>query len=154
MDYQLLKQQVQEMVRDQNYLITLLSNTSALLYQSMENLNWLGYYLYRDDQLILGPFQGKVACEIIPLDKGVCGKAARDRKTVLVKDVHQFAGHIACDSASNSEIVIPIIINDQLFGVLDIDSPLIGRFTEDDKANLEEIVRIMEKRISQLSKCC
>ena len=154
MDYQLLKQQIQEMVRDQNYLITLLSNTSALLYQSMENLNWLGYYLYRDDQLILGPFQGKVACEIIPLDKGVCGKAARDRKTVLVKDVHQFAGHIACDSASNSEIVIPIIINDQLFGVLDIDSPLIGRFTEDDKANLEEIVRIMEKRISQLSKCC
>ena len=154
MDYQLLKQQIQEMVRDQNYLITLLSNTSALLYQSMENLNWLGYYLYRDGQLILGPFQGKVACEIITLDKGVCGKAARDRETVLVKDVHQFEGHIACDSASNSEIVIPIIVNDQLFGVLDIDSPLIGRFSEDDKANLEEIVRIMEKRISQLSKCC
>jgi GAF domain-containing protein len=153
MDYQLLKQQTQEMVRDQNYLITILSNTSALLYQSMENLNWLGYYLYRDGQLILGPFQGKVACEIIPLDKGVCGKAARDRKTVLVKDVHQFAGHIACDSASNSEIVIPIIINGQLFGVLDIDSPLIGRFSEDDKAKLEEIVRILEKRISQLSKC-
>ncbi len=154
MDYQLLKQQVQEMVKEESYLITLLSNTSALLYQSMENLNWLGYYLYRDSQLILGPFQGKVACEIIPLDKGVCGKAARDRETVLVKDVHQFEGHIACDSASNSEIVIPIIINDQLFGVLDIDSPLIGRFNEDDQTNLEDIVRIMAKRISQLNKCC
>ena len=154
MDYQLLKQQVQEMVKEESYLITLLSNTSALLYQSMENLNWLGYYLYRDSQLILGPFQGKVACEIIPLNKGVCGKAARDRETVLVKDVHQFEGHIACDSASNSEIVIPIIINDQLFGVLDIDSPLIGRFNEDDQANLEEIVRIMERQISQFSRCC
>ncbi len=154
MDYQLLKQQVQEMVKEESYLITLLSNTSALLYQSMENLNWLGYYLYRDSQLILGPFQGKVACEIIPLDKGVCGKAARGRETVLVKDVHQFEGHIACDSASNSEIVIPIIINDQLFGVLDIDSPLIGRFNEDDQTNLEDIVRIMAKRISQLNKCC
>ena len=147
MDYELLKQQVREMVRDERYLITLLSNTTALLYQSMEDLNWLGYYLYQDDQLILGPFQGKVACEIIPLDRGVCGKAARDRETVVVEDVHQFEGHIACDSASNSEIVIPVIIHDRLFGVLDIDSPLTGRFSEEDKKNLEEIVRIIEERI-------
>ncbi|MBQ6654621.1 MAG: GAF domain-containing protein [Erysipelotrichaceae bacterium] len=147
MDYELLKQQVREMVRDQRYLVTLLSNTSALLYQSMQYVNWLGYYLYQDDQLILGPFQGKVACEIIPLDRGVCGKAARERATVLVEDVHQFAGHIACDSASNSEIVIPIIINDRLFGVLDIDSPLTGRFSQTDRENLEEIVRIIEERI-------
>ncbi|MCR5066951.1 MAG: GAF domain-containing protein [Erysipelotrichaceae bacterium] len=147
MDYELLKQQVREMVRDQKYLVTLLANTSALLYQSMEDLNWLGYYLYQDDLLILGPFQGKVACEIIPLDKGVCGKAARERETVLVEDVHQFEGHIACDSASNSEIVIPIIINGRLFGVLDIDSPLTGRFSQDDRESLEEIVRIIEERI-------
>jgi len=150
MDYLLLKLQVKEMVKDEKYLITLLANTSALLYQSMEDLNWLGYYLYQDDQLILGPFQGKTACEIIPLNKGVCGKAARERKTVLVEDVHQFAGHIACDSASNSEIVLPLSVNGQLFGVLDIDSPTIGRFTPADQQHLEDIVTIIEEKISQL----
>lgn len=150
MDYLLLKLQVKEMVKDEKYLITLLANTSALLYQSMADLNWLGYYLYQDDQLILGPFQGKTACEIIPLNKGVCGKAARERKTVLVEDVHQFAGHIACDSASNSEIVLPLSVNGQLFGVLDIDSPTIGRFTPADQQHLEDIVTIIEEKISQL----
>lgn len=150
MDYLLLKLQIKEMVKDEKYLITLLANTSALLYQSMEDLNWLGYYLYQDDQLILGPFQGKTACEIIPLNKGVCGKAARERKTVLVEDVHQFAGHIACDSASNSEIVLPLSVNGQLFGVLDIDSPTIGRFTPADQQHLEDIVTIIEEKISQL----
>ncbi|MBR5048524.1 MAG: GAF domain-containing protein [Erysipelotrichaceae bacterium] len=147
MDYELLKQQVREMVRDQKYLVTLLANTAALLYQSMEDINWLGYYLYQDGQLILGPFQGRVACEIIPLDRGVCGKAGREKATVVVEDVHQFAGHIACDSASNSEIVIPVIVRDRLIGVLDIDSPLIGRFSQQDRDNLEEIVRIIEERI-------
>ena len=150
MDYLLLKLQVKEMVKDEKYLITLLANTSALLYQSLSDLNWLGYYLYRDDQLILGPFQGKTACEIIPLDKGVCGKAARERKTVRVEDVHQFAGHIACDSASNSEIVLPLLVKGQLFGLLDIDSPEFGRFTQTDQQNLEEIVTIIEEKISQL----
>ena len=151
MDYLLLKLQVKEMVKDEKYLITLLANTSALLYQSLSDLNWLGYYLYRDDQLILGPFQGKTACEIIPLDKGVCGKAARERKTVRVEDVHQFAGHIACDSASNSEIVLPLLVKGQLFGLLDIDSPEFGRFTQTDQQNLEEIVTIIEEKISQLT---
>ena len=150
MDYLLLKLQVKEMVKDEKYLITLLANTSALLYQSLSDLNWLGYYLYRDDQLILGPFQGKTACEIIPLDKGVCGKAARERKTVRVEDVHQFAGHIACDNASNSEIVLPLLVKGQLFGLLDIDSPVFGRFTQTDQQNLEEIVTIIEEKISQL----
>lgn len=150
MDYLLLKLQVKEMVKDEKYLITLLANTSALLYQSLSDLNWLGYYLYRDDQLILGPFQGKTACEIIPLDKGVCGKAARERKTVRVEDVHQFAGHIACDSASNSEIVLPLLVKGQLFGLLDIDSPEFGRFTQTDQQNLEEIVTVIEEKISQL----
>lgn len=150
MDYLLLKLQVKEMVKDEKYLITLLANTSALLYQSLSDLNWLGYYLYRDDQLILGPFQGKTACEIIPLDKGVCGKAARERKTVRVEDVHQFAGHIACDSASNSEIVLPLLVKGQLFGLLDIDSPEFGRFTQTDQQNLEDIVTVIEEKISQL----
>ena len=150
MDYLLLKLQVKEMVKDEKYLITLLANTSALLYQSLSDLNWLGYYLYRDDQLILGPFQGKTACEIIPLDKGVCGKAARERKTVRVEDVHQFAGHIACDSASNSEIVLPLLVKGQLFGLLDIDSPEFGRFTQTDQQKLEEIVTVIEEKISQL----
>ena len=143
MNYELI-QQMEGLLSDEKYLITALSNSSALLNENLNDINWVGYYLYRDGQLILGPFQGKVACEIIQLDKGVCGHCATTMKTVVVNDVHQFPGHIACDSASNSEIVIPIRRNGELFGVLDIDSPVFSRFSEEDRVTLEKCVELLE----------
>lgn len=128
-----------------DYPVTVLANASALLYDSLENLNWAGFYVARDDRLLLGPFQGKPACTVIPFGKGVCGTAALRNETVLVKDVHQFPGHIACDSASASEIVVPIHKDGKLYGVLDIDSPLTGRFTEDDRETLEAFVKTLEQ---------
>ncbi|MBE6711102.1 MAG: GAF domain-containing protein [Ruminococcaceae bacterium] len=124
-----------------------LANASALLYQTLDNLNWAGFYLMENEQLVLGPFQGKTACIEIPVGRGVCGTAVARGETLLVKNVHEFPGHIACDSASNSEIVVPIRKNGEIIGVLDIDSPLLGRFTEDDQAGLEEFVRILEKNL-------
>lgn len=124
-----------------------LANASALLYQTLDNLNWAGFYLMENGQLILGPFQGKTACIEIPVGRGVCGTAVARGETILVKNVHEFPGHIACDSASNSEIVVPIRKNGEIIGVLDIDSPLLGRFTEDDQAGLEEFVCILEKNL-------
>jgi len=124
-----------------------LANASALLYQTLDNLNWAGFYLMENGQLVLGPFQGKTACIEIPVGRGVCGTAVERGETILVKNVHEFPGHIACDSASNSEIVVPIRKNGEIIGVLDIDSPLLGRFTEDDQAGLEEFVRILEKNL-------
>ncbi|MBP3292586.1 MAG: GAF domain-containing protein [Clostridia bacterium] len=124
-----------------------LANASALLYQTLDNLNWAGFYLMENGQLVLGPFQGKTACIEIPVGRGVCGTAVARGETILVKNVHEFPGHIACDSASNSEIVVPIRKNGEIIGVLDIDSPLLGRFTEDDQAGLEEFVRILEKNL-------
>ncbi|MBQ7313561.1 MAG: GAF domain-containing protein, partial [Clostridia bacterium] len=118
-----------------------LANASALLYHTLDNLNWAGFYLMENGQLVLGPFQGKTACIEIPVGRGVCGTAVARGETILVKNVHEFPGHIACDSASNSEIVVPIRKNGEIIGVLDIDSPLLGRFTEDDQAGLEEFVR-------------
>lgn len=144
-----LFEQLQALIADEKYLITVLSNASALINDYFDNLNWAGFYLYKDGQLILGPFQGKIACEIIQLDKGVCGHCATIRETVVVDDVHQFPGHIACDSASNSEIVIPVIINDELFGLLDIDSPLLSRFSEDDRIILEKCVEVLQKKIAE-----
>lgn len=146
MNYELI-QQMQGLLGEQKYLITALSNSSALLNQHLDDINWVGYYLYRDGRLILGPFQGKVACEIIQLDKGVCGYCASTDQTVIVDDVHKFPGHIACDSASNSEIVIPIHKDGELFGLLDIDSPLFSRFSEDDRATLEKCVEILEEML-------
>jgi len=134
----------------EKYLITLLSNSSALFNENLEDINWVGYYLYQDGKLILGPFQGKVACEMIPLHRGVCGACARAKQTVLVKDVHQFPGHIQCDCASNSEIVIPIMIKGELYGVLDIDSPLVGRFTIEDQDVLEQCIKALEAKIEEL----
>ncbi len=125
-------------------LITNLSNASALLNEYLDNINWVGFYLVRDGELRLGPFQGKTACVRIKLGRGVCGTAVSEDKTQLVPDVHQFPGHIACDSASNSEIVVPIRFDGEVVGVLDIDSPLFDRFSEEDKINLEESVRIIE----------
>lgn len=125
-----------------------LANASALLWQLLDDINWAGFYLYKNDELILGPFQGKVACTHIKLGKGVCGTAAETRTTQLVKDVHEFPGHIACDSASNSEIVVPIIKDDKLIGVLDIDSPILNRFDEIDQKYLEKFVSIIIKYVN------
>ena len=124
-----------------------LANASALLWQEMEGINWVGFYKMTDGALILGPFQGKPACIRIPVGRGVCGTAVAEDAIQLVYNVHDFPGHIACDSASNSEIVLPIHKNGEIWGVLDIDSPEIGRFTEYDKAGLEKIVEVLEKRL-------
>lgn len=120
-----------------------LAQTSALLMQVWPDLNWAGFYLLRGDELVLGPFQGKVACVRIRLGKGVCGTAAAQRRTVVVPNVHEFPGHIACDSASNSEIVVPLLQGDRLLGVLDLDSPKLGRFDDDDARGLEACVRLL-----------
>lgn len=125
-----------------------LSNASAVLWLLLDDINWAGFYLYKNEELILGPFQGKPACTHIKKGKGVCGTAAEKKETQLVKNVHEFPGHIACDSASNSEIVIPIIKNDKLIGVLDIDSPILNRFNEDDKVGLEKFVSIIVKYVN------
>ncbi|MBQ1315815.1 MAG: GAF domain-containing protein [Erysipelotrichaceae bacterium] len=151
--YENLIMQFEGLMSDQKYLITLLSNASALLMDNLSDLNWSGFYLYRDGRLILGPFQGKVACEIIEMGKGVCGTSAVKDETVLVRNVHQFPGHIACDSASNSEIVIPLHVRGKLFGVLDIDSPKLERFDDTDRENLEIIARIIEKAIENTDYC-
>ena len=140
-DYTLLRDQL----LDVEYEITNLSNASALLYHSLEGLNWAGFYLWRDGSLILGPFQGKPACTRILPGRGVCGTAAEKDQTVRVEDVHQFPGHIACDCASNSEIVIPLYRNGELYGVLDMDSPRLGRFTKEDQRGLELFCRAMEE---------
>ena len=122
-----------------------LANASALLWQHMQDINWVGFYKMTDDILVLGPFQGKPACVRIPVGKGVCGTAVAEDKVQLVYDVHDFPGHIACDSASNSEIVLPIHAKGKIWGVLDIDSPFVGRFTEEDREGLTQIVAVLER---------
>lgn len=148
-DYKSIIQVLPNLINDLDYDISILSNTSALLNEYMDNLNWVGFYIYKDNVLKLGPFQGKVACTVIPLTKGVCGKCAREGKSIVVPNVHEFEGHIACDSASNSEICIPIIINNELYGLLDIDSPILNRFNNDDLSYLEQIVNIIEKALKK-----
>jgi len=133
------------------HLISNMANASALLYQTLEDINWAGFYLMKEDILVLGPFQGKTACIEIPVGKGVCGTAIEKREIQLVKDVHEFPGHIACDSASNSEIVLPIYVGEEVFGVLDIDSPSFARFDEEDKIGLQEFVQIFEKTLCNLT---
>lgn len=118
------------------------SNLAALIFNELPQLNWVGFYILDGSVLRLGPFQGKPACTEIPLGKGVCGTAAAKQKTLLVPDVHQFKGHIACDSASKSEIVIPLLVNGKIWGVLDIDSPVLNRFDDADQAGLEGLVQI------------
>jgi GAF domain-containing protein len=139
--YTLLNQQAMAIIDSEYDVIANMANISALLFNQLSDVNWAGFYLYKENQLVLGPFQGQVACIRIPIGKGVCGTAAEQRKILCVEDVHEFAGHIACDSASNSEIVLPIIINDCLIAVLDIDSPVISRFDDDDKHGLENLVQ-------------
>ena len=139
----LLQSQLMSLTDGVPYAVTNLANASALLYQSLPDLNWAGFYLYKDGVLVLGPFQGKTACTVIPLNKGVCGAAATRGETLVVPDVHAFPGHIACDSASRSEIVIPLYVGGELYGVLDIDSPLPNRFTREDKTVLESFAQTL-----------
>ena len=143
-DYNILSAQLKALTEDVPYEIANLSNASALLWENLPDINWAGFYKMVDGILVLYPFQGKPACIRIPVGRGVCGTAVAEDKTQLVYDVHQFPGHIACDCASNSEIVVPIRVNGTIWGVLDIDSPSIGRFTEEDKAGLEQFVTVLE----------
>lgn len=142
-DYSTIRAQIAALTSGESDLIANMANISAVLYNGLEDVNWAGFYLFKEEQLVLGPFQGQPACIRIPLDKGVCGTAAATLSAQVIEDVHSFAGHIACDAASNSEIVIPIEKNGQLIGVLDIDSPLVGRFNNDDLVNLTEVVNIL-----------
>ncbi|MBQ2916372.1 MAG: GAF domain-containing protein [Clostridia bacterium] len=146
-NYKELNSQLYGLIHGIPHIIANLANASALLFDTLEDLNWAGFYLMENGKLILGPFQGKPACIEIAVGKGVCGTAVERNETVLVKNVHEFPGHIACDSASNSEIVIPIHKNGEIFGVLDIDSPSLSRFTDEDKTGLEEFVNILEKEL-------
>ena len=143
-NYDLTAAQLKALTEDVPYEVANLANASALLWEVMPDINWVGFYKMIDGALVLGPFQGKTACIRIPVGRGVCGTAVAENKVQLVYDVHEFPGHIACDSASNSEIVLPIHVKGEIWGVLDIDSPHIGRFTETDKAGLEKIVTVLE----------
>lgn len=146
-DYKLLARQVEELAQAEPWYVPLLSNASALLYDTLPDLNWAGFYLMREGRLVLGPFQGKVACIHIDLGKGVCGTAAGEDRTVLVPDVHRFPGHIACDTASNSEIVVPIHTGDRVVAVLDLDSPSLERFSQVDQEGLETFAQCLEGAI-------
>lgn len=143
--YTLMNKQLQGLVSATPYLISRLANASALLTESLEDINWAGFYLMRDGKLILGPFQGKVACTEIQVGRGVCGTAVERDEVMRVEDVHQFPGHIACDCASNSEIVLPIHRDGEIVAVLDIDSPLFGRFDAVDEEGLSRFVKILEE---------
>ena len=145
--YRTLNQQAQALLEGEPDMIATLANLSALLNQELTDINWVGIYLLQGETLVLGPFQGKPACVRIPVGRGVCGTAVAEGKTQLVDDVHQFAGHIACDGASNSEIVIPLRRAGQIIGVLDIDSPIFSRFDEQDRIGLEETVQILESML-------
>ena len=143
-DYKELSLQLKALTEGVPYPTANLANASALLWQHLENINWAGFYIMEQGALVLGPFQGKPACIRIPVGKGVCGTAVAEDRTQLVADVHQFPGHIACDGASNSEIVVPIHKDGQVWGVLDIDSPLFDRFAPEDQEGLEDFVKALE----------
>ncbi len=144
-DYRILCAQLSALTEAVPYETANLANASALLWQHLQDINWAGFYKMVDGQLVLGPFQGKPACTLIPVGKGVCGTAVAEGKTQLVPDVHKFPGHIACDGASNSEIVVPVWVMGEIWGVLDIDSPVFNRFSETDREGLEAFVRILEQ---------
>ena len=143
-DFAFLAQQLSALTEGIPYETANLANASALLWQELPEINWAGFYKMTEGALVLGPFQGKPACIRIEVGKGVCGTAVAQDKTQLVYNVHEFPGHIACDGASNSEIVVPLHANGVIWGVLDIDSPLIGRFDEEDKAGLEQFAKVLE----------
>ena len=145
MNYDLLNAQLAALTDGIPYETANLANAAALLWEYLPDINWAGFYKMTDGMLVLGPFQGKTACIVIPVGRGVCGTAVAENATQLVYDVHQFPRHIACDCASNSEIVVPVHVNGQIWGVLDIDSPSIGRFTEADREGLESFVKVLEQ---------
>ncbi|MDY0408679.1 GAF domain-containing protein [Virgibacillus soli] len=146
-DYEFVTKQLDALVADEKDMIANLANAAALLNQFLDHINWVGFYLWKEDQLVLGPFQGLPACIRIPYGKGVCGTAIKEQKTQLVPDVNLFPGHIACDSQSQSEIVIPLIDKDRIIGVLDIDSPIKDRFDETDQYYLEKFADVLLKAI-------
>lgn len=145
-DYGLLSEQLAALAEEEAGWVPLLSNASALLYEALPELNWAGFYVRQGEKLVLGPFQGKIACIHIPLGKGVCGTAAATGETQRVRDVHAFPGHIACDGASNAEIVVPLRRGGEVVAVLDLDSPVFDRFTPEDQSGLEAFARILEEK--------
>lgn len=146
--YAALHEGLGHLVDGEPSLIANLANASSLIYHTLPDLNWAGFYLFDGGELVLGPFQGKPACIRIAIGRGVCGTAAAERRTIVVRDVHEFPGHIACDAASRSEVVVPMMKGNALIGVLDLDSPLPGRFTDEDGMGLEEVVRIILGQLS------
>ncbi len=146
-DYRLMYEQAAEIIRTEPHYVSALSNLSALLFQSMEGINWAGFYLMDRGSLVVGPFQGKTACIRIEIGKGVCGTAVRQQRVVRVADVHAFPGHIACDASSRSEIVLPIWNKGRIAGVLDIDSPLPDRFAAEDEEGLSDIVQLIGQEV-------
>ena len=148
-DYESLCIKLKALTEGVPHRIANLANASALIYESLEDLNWAGFYLLEGETLVLGPFQGRPACIEIPMGRGVCGTAAQTGATQLVPDVHLFPGHIACDSASNSEIVVPLWVDGAVAAVLDLDSPWPGRFTEEDKAGLEAVGEILSQMLTR-----
>ncbi len=147
----LIGEELQSLIGVDEPLLTALSNAAAFLYHSLDNINWCGFYLFDGEKLVLGPFGGKPACTVIPMGKGVCGTAASERRIIRVADVNEFPSHIACDPASQSEIVFPIILkNGNLFGVLDIDAPVKNRFTEKDEKDLSDAVKILVFKIDTI----
>lgn len=145
--YRTVQTQLNALLEGEKNTIANLSNTAALLNQFLPSINWVGFYLLEEDELVLGPFQGLPACVRIPFGRGVCGTSLAQNKTIVVEDVHQFPGHIACDAASRSEIVIPLHKDGKIFGVLDIDSPITNRFSSIDQQGLETLVAILEKSL-------
>ncbi|QOV70587.1 GAF domain-containing protein [Citrobacter sp. BDA59-3] len=144
-----LNRDFQALMAGETSFLATLANTSALLFERLSDVNWAGFYLLEDDTLVLGPFQGKIACVRIPVGRGVCGTAVAQNSVQRVEDVHQFSGHIACDAASNAEIVLPITLNNQIIGVLDIDSVAFSRFTAEDEQGLRELVSHLENTLVQ-----
>lgn len=144
--YKVLNDQLIVLIGEEKDVIANMANFCSFLFHSLKDLNWLGFYIYKDGELVLGPFQGRPACIRIAIGQGVCGTAAKKMETIVVNNVHEFEGHITCDVASNSEIVIPIVHKKKIYGVLDIDSPNYARFDEDDKAGLEKLVATLKKK--------
>jgi GAF domain-containing protein len=145
--YKFLNYELNRLIQNESSALSNLCNSAALLWEFLENINWAGFYLVKNDELILGPFQGKPACVHIAIGSGVCGTAVKEKKSQVVPDVHNFPGHIACDSASNSEIVIPLIVDEKVVGVIDIDSPTFNTFTEEDHIGLKAFADLLIKHI-------
>lgn len=143
--HQELSRQIEALIDGEPDLIANLSNVSAVLNNALDNINWVGFYFCKGQELVLGPFQGNPACVRIPMGKGVCGVSAQTQKTLRIKDVHEFDGHIACDAASNSELVVPIVVDGTTVAVLDIDSPSFGRFSEEDQWGMESVVKVITR---------